>query len=54
MLVDTELVTKIVDYDFFKEIRTQENRIESSSVELLEANSSQLEVLGAKIWFSRI
>ena len=47
MLVDSRSVANITDYNFFKEIRTKENRIESSSMELLGANSSQLVVAGA-------
>ena len=47
MLVDNGSATRIIDYDFFKEIRKKGNRIESSSMELLRANSSQLEVVGA-------
>lgn len=47
MLVDSGSVANITDYHFFKEIRTKENKIESSSMELLGVNSNQLDVVGA-------
>ena len=47
MLVDSGSVANIIDYDFFKEIRTKENITQSSSMEPLGANSNQLEVVGA-------
>ena len=46
MLVDSGSVANIIDYGFFKKIRPKENRIESSSVELIGTNSSQQEVVG--------
>ena len=48
MLIDSGSVASIIDYDFFKEIRAKENKIESSSVKLLGNNSTQLEVVGGK------
>lgn len=46
MLQDSVSVTNINDYDIFKEIRTRENRAESSSIELLGANSCQVGIVG--------
>lgn len=48
MLIDSGSVARIIDYDFFKEIRAKENKIESSSVKLLGNNSTQLEVVGGR------
>ena len=48
MLIDSGSVASIIDYDFFKEIRAKENKIESSLVKLLGNNSTQLEVVGGK------
>ena len=48
MLIDSGSVASIIDYDFLKEIRAKENKIESSSVKLLGNNSTQLEVVGGK------
>ena len=48
MLIDSESAASIIDYDFFKEIRAKENKIESSLVKLLGNNSTQLEVVGGK------
>ena len=46
MLQDSVSVSSINDYDFFKEIRARENRTESSSIELLGANSCQVGIVG--------